>query len=588
MYVEVSVAVNYLLSHLYTKLPRRRVDNFGEELEKCLIRKLQPSWFIESPDQESTHRCFQTSGPHTDFIFLEAAISSGLEWSEIQACLPTGLVLTIDPGHVTCQYGSNDTSPPIPNSVWNSGNGCSSSSGCSSASSVSSSNGSGSWPKTKHQVLYSVNSKNGAGFNMKGEKDVEIPVSEASKKQLDDVQTHLATEAALSVLTEPDDGQITSTPDSKKASGDSLEVQEKTVLIGGKKEKSGDSSFFDHSGTTDSSQAKSDIENQFPFNDFHSKALRHAEELGGDFPHFESQASQANAIPPFTQTAPSTYVQKSTSTPSFTAATFAATKFGSTKLKNQTKRPHRLVSSCEPPGSGYASQLLEVIGQNSIPSNQIPLSDRLMRLSEIQRNGGGMYGGHNFGMDSSRNGVFGNYHSLDRSNDGLFNNSNGISNGFVENGSGVSLYGNSEGPSIYGMRSNYIMNNPMWSQFEKIRSEFQLKNSQYLQQQQSAQENPSLLNRNLGFPFNNIEGSGNSSRNSGSFSTAPRSALQQSEGKFGFRDDLGTNQDLYDLWNSQKFNSNSSNNFCWSNDINKPSMDSSLGQAFNALNISER
>ncbi|VDL14647.1 unnamed protein product [Hymenolepis diminuta] len=370
MYVEVSVAVNYLLSHLYTKLPRRRVDNFGEELEKCLIRKLQPNWFIDSSDQESTHRCFQTSGPHTDFIFPEAAISSGLEWSEIHACLPAGLVLTIDPGHVACQYGSNDTSPPIPNSVWNSGNGCSSSSGCSSASSVSSSNGSGSWPKTKHQILYSVNSRNGSGFNINGDKDVEVPVGEASKKQLDDVQTHLATEAALSVLTEPDDGQITSSSDSKKASGDSLEVQEKTALNGGKKDQSGDSNFFDHSGTTDSSQAKSDIENQFPFNDFHNKALRHTEELGGDFPQFECHASQPNPIPPFTQLPPSTYVQKSTSTPSFTAATFAATKFGSTKLKNQTKRPHRLVSPCEPPNSGYASQLLEAIGQNSIPPNQ--------------------------------------------------------------------------------------------------------------------------------------------------------------------------------------------------------------------------
>lgn len=389
MYVEVSVAVNYLLSHLYTKLPRRRVDNFGEELERCLLRKLQSHWFTESSCQDSTHtRYFQTSGPHTDFIFPEAAISSGLEWSEIQACLPAGLVLTIDPGHVTCQYGSSDSSPTIPNCAWNSANGCNStslsSSGCSSASSVSSSNGSsGSWPKTKHQVLYSVNARGGSGFTLNGEKVIDVPVSEVSKKQLDDAQTHLATEAALSVLTEPDDitsiqnGQDRlndkSSPDSKKAIGDSQEVQEKTPMNGGKKptiDPSSDNSFFDHSGNTDSPQAKSDIENQFPFNDIHAKPLRHVEELGSDIQQYEFHTGQHNQVPPFTQPG-NAYIQKSTSTPSFTAATFAATKFGSTKLKNQIKRPHRLVSPCEPPTSSYTSQLLEAIGQNSFHSNQV-------------------------------------------------------------------------------------------------------------------------------------------------------------------------------------------------------------------------
>lgn len=209
-----------------------------------------------------------------------------------------------------------------------------------------------------------------------------------------------------------------------------------------------------------------------------------------------------------------------------------------------------------------------------------------MRLSEVPRHGGSLYGGHSFGLDPLRNGFFGNHQHLDRSNDVLFNNNNGFSNGFMENGSGIGLYGSSEVPSGYGMRSNNVMNNPMWSQFEKIRSDFQLKNSQYLQQQQ--QENSSLLNRNSNFPFSNIEGNVNNSRNSGSFNAGSRNTLQQSEGKFGFGDDLGTSQDLNDLWTSQKFTSNSGSNFCWSSDGNKPSIDSSLGQAFNALNISER
>lgn len=604
MYIEVSVAVNYLLSHLYTKLPRRRVDNFGEELERCLLRKLQPHWFTESSSQDGSHRCFQTSGPHTDFIFPEAAISSGLEWSEIQACLPAGLVITIDPGHVACQYGSSESSPVISNSAWGAGNGCTSaslsSSGCSSASSVSSSNGSsGSWSKTKHQILYSATPRGGNGYNMSGEKELDAPLNEVAKKQLDDVQTHLATEAALSVLTEPED--VASTQNGSDHSktgisnesitgvGDSHGYQDTTAnsASGGKNTSTDptiDSSFLDH-GVNMESQAKSDVENHFPFNDFHTKPLRHVDEVG-ELQQFDFHTNQHNP-PPFTQP-PTTFTQKITTTPSFTAATFAATKFGSTKLKNQAKRPHRLVSACDPPVLGYASQLLEAIGQNPLQPNQMPLCDRLMRLNEFHRNGGGLYAGHNFGMDPSRGGYFGNYQPLDRSGDMAYNSSS-YSSSFMDSAPVMSLYGNSDAPSGYGMRSNNLVNNPMWSQFEKIRSEFQLKNSQYLQQQQQQQENSSLLNRNPGFGFNTMEGNISSARNITAFNTStPRGALQQADVKYGFGDDLELSQELHDLWSSQKFTSNSANTVCWPGDVNKSSIDTSLGQAFNALNITER
>ena len=357
------------------------MDNFGEELERRLLRKLQPHWFSEPSSPEVIHRCFQTSGPHTDFIFLEAAISSGLEWSEIQACLPAGLVISIDPGHVACQYGSNDSSPGISNSTWNNGNGFNStslsSSGCSSASSVSSSNGSiGSWSKTKHQVLYSANSRGGTGFNVSGDKELETPASEASRKQLEDVQTHLATEAALSVLTEPE--EVTTSQDGLEHSrertvGEGREENETGSHFdsGGKNastEPSGDGGCLERSGNTES-QAKSDIENQFPFNDFTTKSLmRHVDEVR-DLQQFDFPTGPHNQTP-FTQP-PTTFIQKSTSTPSFTAATFAATKFGSTKLKNQAKRPHRLVSPCDQPMSLYTPQLLEAIGQGSLQTNQV-------------------------------------------------------------------------------------------------------------------------------------------------------------------------------------------------------------------------
>ena len=40
MSVEVKIALNYILSFMYDKLPRRRVNLFGEELEKYLKLKL--------------------------------------------------------------------------------------------------------------------------------------------------------------------------------------------------------------------------------------------------------------------------------------------------------------------------------------------------------------------------------------------------------------------------------------------------------------------------------------------------------------------------------------------------------------------
>lgn len=49
MHIEVSVALNFVISYLYNKLPRRRVNIFGEELEKALKEKFQGHWYPEKP-----------------------------------------------------------------------------------------------------------------------------------------------------------------------------------------------------------------------------------------------------------------------------------------------------------------------------------------------------------------------------------------------------------------------------------------------------------------------------------------------------------------------------------------------------------
>lgn len=49
MHIEVQVALNFVISYLYNKLPRRRVNIFGEELEKALKDKFQGHWYPEQP-----------------------------------------------------------------------------------------------------------------------------------------------------------------------------------------------------------------------------------------------------------------------------------------------------------------------------------------------------------------------------------------------------------------------------------------------------------------------------------------------------------------------------------------------------------
>lgn len=49
MHIEIQVALNFVISYLYNKLPRRRVNIFGEELEKAWRDKFQGHWYPEKP-----------------------------------------------------------------------------------------------------------------------------------------------------------------------------------------------------------------------------------------------------------------------------------------------------------------------------------------------------------------------------------------------------------------------------------------------------------------------------------------------------------------------------------------------------------
>ena len=56
MHVEIKVAQNFALNFLFNKLPRRRVNLFGEELESALSEKFADHWYPDKPFKGSAFR----------------------------------------------------------------------------------------------------------------------------------------------------------------------------------------------------------------------------------------------------------------------------------------------------------------------------------------------------------------------------------------------------------------------------------------------------------------------------------------------------------------------------------------------------
>lgn len=108
MHVEIQVALNFLISFLYNKLPRRRVNQFGEELEAALKAKFANHWYPDQPAKGSAYRCLKTANP-LDPVFEIAARNCGLELIDIQEYLPSELTIWVEPGEVS--YRMSEKSP---------------------------------------------------------------------------------------------------------------------------------------------------------------------------------------------------------------------------------------------------------------------------------------------------------------------------------------------------------------------------------------------------------------------------------------------------------------------------------------------
>ncbi|XP_060111000.1 protein Tob2-like [Heteronotia binoei] len=104
MHLEIKAALSFITFHLYNKLPRRRVDQFGEELEQLLQKKYEGHWHPENPLQGSGYRCVHLGEIVDPIVELEAR-RSGLTVEDVQASIPAELNVWIDPFEVSYQLG---------------------------------------------------------------------------------------------------------------------------------------------------------------------------------------------------------------------------------------------------------------------------------------------------------------------------------------------------------------------------------------------------------------------------------------------------------------------------------------------------
>lgn len=104
MHLEIKVALNFIISYLYNKLPRRRADLFGEELERLLKKKYEGHWYPEKPLKGSGYRCVHI-GETVDPVVELAAKRSGLAVEDVRANVPEELSVWIDPSEVSYQIG---------------------------------------------------------------------------------------------------------------------------------------------------------------------------------------------------------------------------------------------------------------------------------------------------------------------------------------------------------------------------------------------------------------------------------------------------------------------------------------------------
>lgn len=264
MHIEIQVALNFVISYLYNKLPRRRVNLFGEELDKALKLKFDGHWYPEKPFKGSAYRCLRVGSP-LDPVIENAARESGVDLSDIREHLPDELSIWIDPGEVSYRIGEKGSVKILYSDE------------CSSLSPTSSAD---------DDVVKEI----GRSFN---------PEAQCFKP----IESVTATIGALSVTSSSNNNGVTVTLSNSNKNNNN----------------NGDSPTFNNSSSNYINNSPSSPNS---FKNINNNSLHNNNNLN----NLNNNVAGGKQVAPLT----------------FTTATFAQTKFGSTKLKSSSKRSNRM------------------------------------------------------------------------------------------------------------------------------------------------------------------------------------------------------------------------------------------------------
>ncbi|KAF4523442.1 hypothetical protein B566_EDAN010375 [Ephemera danica] len=291
MHIEIQVALNFVISYLYNKLPRRRVNLFGEELERALRDKFNGHWYPDKPVRGSAYRCIKTGTGPVDPVLERAARESGIPVQDILENMPQELAVWVDPAEVSYRIGE----------------------------------------KGAVRILYSeANGNLGGGgiIGAGGNNNSTTPTQISSEDDLDtevrktfnpDAQCFRPIQNAL--------GNLNLGP-STKSNGCISPYQSSSVLSAGSPPPT---------VTTLSVASQAPVSSQ--------KSLASTATVA---PSVQSTVSAPGSVSPVPQTSTTSattapFLARPTAPPlTFTTATFAQTKFGSTKLKTSSKRANRM------------------------------------------------------------------------------------------------------------------------------------------------------------------------------------------------------------------------------------------------------
>lgn len=305
MHIEIQVALNFVISYLYNKLPRRRVNLFGEELERALREKFNGHWYPDKPVRGSAYRCIKTGNGPVDPVLERAARESGIPVQDILENMPQELAVWVDPAEVSYRIGE----------------------------------------KGAVRILYSeANGNSAAAIN-----NSSTPTQISSEDDLDtevrktfnpDAQCFRPIQNAL--------GNLNLGP-SSKANGCVSPYQSNSVLS---------ASSPPPSAALTTSQATVSSQKQ----------------MATSAAPLQSAPGTVSPIPQAAAPAAPFLARPSAPPLTFTTATFAQTKFGSTKLKTSSKRANRM----------SPTEFSNYIKQRALQQQQ--------QQQQTQQNGGGFVG----------------------------------------------------------------------------------------------------------------------------------------------------------------------------------------------------